>query len=324
VEAAVIVTYRCNARCEMCNIWQCPTKPEEEFPAELLRKLPDGLGTINITGGEPALRRDLPEIVDILSSKTRRVEISTNGYFTDRLIEVAKRHPETTIRISLEGLPETNDRVRGIKNGFDHAMRSYVRLRELGVKDLGFAVTIQDSNKDDLLDLFHLVNDLRAEFAQAVPHNSYYFHKFDNEIADVKGVQDAITGLIEGLLKSDRPKQWGRAYLNRGLVDHVAGRPRRLPCTAGTDLFFLDPAGEVYPCNGREWSMGNLNDSAFDEIWNSPQAQKVREQVCSCDAACWMTGTAVPAMRRRLPSVLWWVFRNKLRVMRGLPVDLND
>jgi Fe-coproporphyrin III synthase len=324
VDAAVIVTYRCNARCQMCNIWEFPTKPEEEFSPELLKKLPDGLRAINITGGEPALRKDLAEIVDVLSAKTRRVEISTNGYFTDRLVEAATPHPEITIRISTEGLPEINDRVRGIKNGFDHAMRSYLRLRELGVKDLGFAVTIQDSNKDDLIDLFHLADDLGAEFAQAVPHNSYYFHKFDNRIEDVEGVQAAITSLIEALLKSKRPKQWGRAYLNRGLVDHVGGRPRRLPCTAGTDLFFVDPSGEVYPCNGRDWSMGNLNDSTFDEIWTGPQAKAVREKVCSCDAGCWMTGTAVPAMRRRLPAVLWWVLRNKVRVMRGLPVDLAD
>jgi MoaA/NifB/PqqE/SkfB family radical SAM enzyme len=324
MDAAIILTYRCNARCQMCDTWQYPTRVEEEFPPELLEKLPRGLGRVNLTGGEPALRKDLLRIVEVLAPKANRLEISTNGYFTDRLVEVAKQHPDLLIRISVEGLPETNDRIRGIKNGFDHALRSYLRLREVGVKDLGFAVTIQDSNKDDLLDLFHLADHLGAEFAQAVPHNSYYFHKFDNRIDEVEGVQAAITSLIEGLLKSKRPKQWARAYLNRGLVDHVAGTKRRLDCTAGTDIFFLDPSGEVYPCNGRDWSMGNLNESTFDEIWNGPKALAVRERVCSCDAGCWMTGTAVPAMRRKLPSVLWWVARNKLRVMRGLPVDLGD
>ena len=308
----------------MCNTWQCPTKPDEEFAPELLEKLPGGLGRVNITGGEPSLRKDLPEIVEILAPKAHRLEISTNGYFTDRLVEVAKRHPEITIRISVEGLPETNDRVRGLKNGFDHALRSYLRLREVGVKDLGFAVTIQDSNKDDLLDLYHLVDYLGAEFAQAVPHNSYYFHKFDNEIADVEGVQAAMVSLIEAFLSSRRPKQWFRAYLNRGLVDHVGGLTRRLDCSAGADIFFLDPSGEVYPCNGRDWSMGNLAQASFDEIWNGPEARHVRELVRTCDAGCWMTGTAVPAMRRRLPSVAWWVLRNRLRVLRGLPVDLAD
>ena len=323
MDAAIIVTYRCNAHCQMCNTWQFPSKPEDEFSPELLKKLPEGLGRVNITGGEPTLRKDLLQIVEILAPKAKRLEISTNGFFTDRLVEVVKRHPEITVRISVEGLPETNDRVRGIKNGFDHALRSYLRLREIGVKDLGFAVTIQDGNKDDLLDLYHLVEDLGAEFAQAVPHNSYYFHKFDNEVADVDGVQQAIDGLIEALLKSKRPKEWFRAYLNRGLSDHVAGNTRRLDCTAGSDIFFLDPFGEVYPCNGRNLSMGNLNQESFDEIWNGEKAAAVRELVASCDAGCWMTGTAVPAMRRRLPAVAWWVLRNRVRVMRGLPADLR-
>ena len=69
---------------------------------------------MNITGGEPLLRKDLAEIVDILAPKAHRLEISTNGYFTDRLVEIGRRHPEITIRISLEGLQEINDDVRGI------------------------------------------------------------------------------------------------------------------------------------------------------------------------------------------------------------------
>jgi MoaA/NifB/PqqE/SkfB family radical SAM enzyme len=324
LDAAIIVTYRCNAHCQMCNTWQFPSSPAEEFSPELLRKLPDGMGRVNITGGEPTLRKDLAEIVDILAPKARRLEISTNGYFTERLEEIARRHPEITVRISVEGLPETNDRVRGIKNGFDHALRSYLRLRELGVKDLGFAVTIQDGNKDDLLDLYRLVESLGAEFAQAVPHNSYYFHKFDNEITDVEGVRNAIIGLIEALLRSKHPKEWFRAYLNRGLADHVAGHTRRLDCTAGSDIVFLDPFGEVYPCNGRDLSMGNLNEESFDHIWNGDKAKAVREMVRTCDAGCWMTGTAVPAMRKRLPAVMWWVLRNRARVLRGLPADLGS
>ena len=323
MDAAVIVTYRCNARCVMCNTWQHPTRTEDEFSPDLLRKLPDGMGRVNITGGEPTLRADLADIVDILAPKARRLEISTNGFFTDRLVEVATRHPKLTIRISLEGLPQVNDRVRGIKNGFDHALRTFIRLREVGVKDLGFAVTIQDENADDLLDLYALVSELDAEFAQAVPHNSYYFHKFDNRFEHVDRVQEAINQLMSAFLRSKRPKEWFRAYLNRGLVDFVAGADRRLDCTAGSDIFFLDPAGEVYPCNGRPMSMGNLHQQDFDSLWNSEKATAVRQQAAACDARCWMTGTAVPAMRKNLPSVAAWVALNKLRAHRGLPIRLD-
>jgi len=323
MDAAIIVTYRCNARCAMCQTWQFPSKKSEEFTPDLLRKLPEGMGRVNITGGEPLVRSDLPEIIEILAPKAQRLEISTNGYFTDRLVEIGRRHPELTIRISVEGLQETNDRIRGIPQGFERAMRSYEALRAVGVKDLGFAVTIQDLNAHDLLNLYELVSRLGGEFAQAVPHNGYYFHTEDNRIEHIDEVQAAIRGLMDAFLRSRRPKEWFRAYLNRGLVDYVGGVDRRLVCTAGTDIFFLDPWGEMYPCNARDISMGNLHEQEFDDLWQGHQARDVRAQVATCTRRCWMTGTAVPAMKRNLPRVAWWVARNKVRVSLGRPVDLK-
>jgi Fe-coproporphyrin III synthase len=324
MDAAIITTYRCNARCRMCKTWQFPTKSSEEFRPELLHKLPGGLGRVNITGGEPLIRRDLPEIMRILAPKAHRLEISTNGYFTDRLADLARRHANLTIRISVEGLAETNDRIRGIGGGFDRAVSSFRALRDVGVKDIGFAVTIQDDNALDLLNLYEFVSAENAEFAQAVPHNSYYFHTDHNEIRDVEAVQRAITELMTAFLRSKKPKEWFRAYLNRGLVDFVGGASRRLDCTGGTDIFFLDPFGEIYPCNGWDLSMGNLHEQTFEEIWNGPRAAEVRAAVKTCERRCWMTGTAVPAMKRNLPRVVWWVARNKVRVALGKQIDLAD
>ena len=61
-ELAVMPTFRCNARCQMCHIWKQPTKCDEEFKPDLLYKLPR-LNFANITGGEPFLRDDIEEIV---------------------------------------------------------------------------------------------------------------------------------------------------------------------------------------------------------------------------------------------------------------------
>lgn len=171
--------------------------------------------------------------------------------------------------------------------------------------------------------MYRIVDDLEAEFAQAVQHNSYYFHTDANEIEDVAKVQAAIRGLMEAFLCS-RPNQWFRAYLNRGLVDFVAGAPRRLECTGGSDTFFLDPWGEVYPCNGRDMSMGNLHETEFDELWHGAKAEKARAHGRTCDRRCWMTGTAASAMKHNLPDVAWWVARNKVRVAMGRPVDLGN
>mgnify|MGYP002512297468 CR=1 FL=1 len=78
LNGTVIVTYRCNARCSMCNRYKAPSKPEEEITLETIRKLPQMYFT-NITGGEPFIRTDLKEIVRELYKKSDRIVISTNG-----------------------------------------------------------------------------------------------------------------------------------------------------------------------------------------------------------------------------------------------------
>ena len=69
--------------------------------------------------------------------------------------------------------------------------------------------------------------------------------------------------------------------------------------------------------------MGNLHEQTWDEIMTSEQAHRALAEVDACTQRCWMTGTAVPAMRKHLPAVTWWVGRNKLRVALGRPVDLR-
>jgi len=325
MECAVITTYRCNARCQMCHAWQNPSRAEEEVTPEIIDKIPSGHKRLNITGGEPSLRKDLEDIVSVLDKKTHRLEISTNGYFTDRIVNIAKKYPNITVRVSVEGLPKLNDEVRGIKDGFDHALRTILRLKELGIKDIGFGIVISDQNVKDLMDLYHLMASMDLEFSNSTMHNSFYFFKDDNKIEDLGLVTDEMKKFIEALLRSKRKnmkmrvKDWFRAYINLGLLNYMEGKARALRCGAATDTFFLDPYGQVLACNGsdRPWIMGNLKTASFDEIWHSAQAESVREQVRNCSRNCWMTGTAVPAMRKKIWVPVYWVLGNKLRLAFG-------
>ncbi|MCM1262440.1 MAG: SPASM domain-containing protein [Butyrivibrio sp.] len=87
-----------------------------------------------------------------------------------------------------------------------------------------------------------------------------------------------------------------------------------LPYEMRTNGFFLDSYGNVLPCNGstEKMSMGNLHDNTWKEIWNSEQAQKVREQMKCCDKNCWMIGSASPAMKQRIWVSGWWIVKHKL------------
>ncbi len=313
----IILTYRCNAKCNMCNVWHYPTRATEEITPKDLENLPSGLGFINVTGGEPFVRQDIGEIIEVIRPKTDRIVISTNGFFTDRIVDLCEKYPDLGIRISTEGLQRTNDKIRGIPDGFDRTMRTLLTLRRMGMKDIGFGMTVQHMNCKDLLPLYEMSDALGYEFATATLHNSHYFHKLDNRIENKEMVCNELRKLIVALLKSKSLKKWFRAYFNYGLINYVYGGKRFLPCEMGTESCFIDPSGDVLACNGMDVkiSMGNIREQTFDEIWNSEQAEKVRNTIKTCDKQCWMIGSAVPVMQKYLYKPATWVIKNKLRVL---------
>lgn len=325
MDCAVFTTYRCNAKCGMCDIWKYPTIVKEEFNPSLLERLPERIDRINISGGEPTLREDLDIIVSILQPRTSHLEISTNGYFPERLEKLAKKFPKLIFRISIEGLPKQNDELRGLKDGFDRALRSLLLIRRSGVENVGFAMTISGRNHHDLLNVYYLCSYMNIQLANAVVHNSFYFHKGDNIIDNVDEVTDTMKEFICQLLQSPRSslraraKDWFRAYINLGLLGHIQEKKRPLKCTAGTDAFFLDPFGRILACNGSASPlvMGDLNEQGFEEIMRSKQAHQVREMVRKCERQCWMTGTAVPAMKKNPIQTVCWVLSSKIRLARG-------
>lgn len=328
MDGSIIVTYRCPMRCKMCNIWANPTKQEEEFKPELLKKLPK-MHSVNITGGEPFVREDIEEIVKILMTKTDRIVFSTSGFYNDRIIALAKKYPNLGFRISIEGLSCKNDELRGREGGFDKGLKTLLELRRIGVKDIGFGITVSNNNSEDMLNLYELNKNLGMQFATASFHNSFYFHKYDNQVTNVDEVCGNFDELIQRLMKENSPKSWFRAFFNLGLINYIHGGKRILPCEAGSENFFIDPYGNVLPCNGMEeecWfdSMGNLNDvETFDEIWNGPKAMEVRNKVAHCPKNCWMIGSVSPVMHKYIRNVVPWVMKNKWKVMRGGKVDTS-
>mgnify|MGYP001582843625 CR=1 FL=1 len=297
----------------MCGTWRCPADPSKEIGAGVIGKLPKMVFT-NITGGEPFVRKDLPEIVEVLRKKSRRIVISTNGYFSDRIIALCRKYPDIGIRISIEGLAKVNDEIRGTADGFDRSLRTLLELRSLGIKDIGFAMTAQDLNCDDIVPLYLLARGLGYEFATASLHNSHYFHKADNKIENIEKINSELKKIIKLMLGSKKMKDWFRAYFNYGLINYIKGNERLLPCEMGQDGFFLDPDGDVLACNGMDekQSMGNLREKSWDEIWNGGAAKAVRQAVKGCKKNCWMIGSAAPAIRRHPIKPVLWVLKNKI------------
>lgn len=84
-----------------------------------------------------------------------------------------------------------------------------------------------------------------------------------------------------------------------------------MPCEAGTELFYMDPLGEIRPCNGMDETMGNIREKTFEEIWNGEEAKRIREKVTRCQKNCWMIGSASPAMKKYFWDPTIWIIKNK-------------
>jgi MoaA/NifB/PqqE/SkfB family radical SAM enzyme len=315
----------------MCYVWENPTDPKEEVSLETLEKLPGGFDNVNVSGGEPTLRQDLAEIIDVLYPKGRIMEISSNGLNAEKILPIIKKYPNVKVRFSLEGNEITNNTIRGEKEGYKKKIDGLLKLKEAGGTDLGFAFVIQDENSEQLVKVYEMTQKLGVELATSTLHNAWQFHKSDNYFYERKKVAKNVEGLITGMLKTNSVKNWFRAYLNLGLIQKILGHDRLIKCTAGTDFAFIDPWSDVYACNVRpDLMIGNLERQSWEEIISSDLAKSKLHDISACSQNCWMVTTARTAMRSKIvPSFpkmqpLMWVLKNKLKVSTGKDICFAD
>lgn len=271
---------------------------------------------VNLGGGEVFLRDDLCEIVEVIKSKTNNISVSTNGYLTDSIVAFAEKNRNVAIRISLDGLPCTHDSIRGGKDVFSRAMDTFLGLKEMGIKNIGFYMTLQDKNVHDLIPLYELAVELGAEFGTGIAQNSFYFQKTDNKMQEPGHAIDMLEQLIESMITSCSPKKWFRAYYNNGLKNLLEGNGRNYPCKmGGIGGFVTDPWGNVLPCHDRDdfLPLGNLKNQSWDEIYYSSQALSVRKQVACCSKKCWAIGSVAPDIMFNPFKPLRWILANKLK-----------
>ena len=316
--AVIAVTYRCNSRCRTCDIWNKEATPE--LKPEDFRKLPDGLRNINISGGEPFLRDDLVEVIDVLRGKYPRASmvISTNGLLPERIEKHVRRMGQIGVRVSIDAFGPLDDEVRGTKGAFALATETLDRLKTLGIRDLGVSATISRHTVGDSRKLKEMADVRGVEFVTGLVHSSStYFGEHKDELPEKgspekEAIRKELIWLRERELSSSRPKDWFRAYLTDGIIDQIEGKRRKIKCYAGRCMFFMEPGGDVYPCNIWPQRMGNILLQSYDEMLAI--SGKVLSEVDECPFQCWMSCTVAPVMRKKPFRPALWVAARKLGV----------
>lgn len=319
-EAVIAVTYRCNSRCEMCNIWRIEDH-KEMHPREY-RKLPSTLHTINITGGEPFMRSDLEDVVWAVHTACpeSRMVFSSNGFMTKKIVDMLSRisefHPRLGVGISVDGLEDTHDKIRGVKGMYNRAIETVMELKSLGMDDLRLAMTFIPDNLPEAQAVYALAEDLEVEFTATVAHNSdIYFRKTENPgINTLSNVAESVMPIVHSQLKSKSIKDWYRAYHMAGLYSRSIRRRFATKCQAGRRYVFIAPDGDVYPCNVLEKRIGNLAEvRTWNELMDKGRMSEVLESVRLCRRDCWMVCNTRSLILSHPFQASYWVARQKLR-----------
>lgn len=321
IDCVLAVTYKCNSRCVMCDIWKL--KNSFELAQEEFLKLPASLRDINISGGEPFLRADLPQVIANLkfAAPRARMVISTNGFSTDliagRMKEILAIKPDIGVAVSIDGIGEMHDKMRGIPGGFVLAMATVKKLQAIGMKNLRLAYTATDMNISHLSKVYNLSRELGIEFTHSYAQNSefYFGGKQNVNNPSIASLQKQYKYLIKEELKSWNLKKWLRAYFAFGMFRFVSNKHPLLSNAPGRDFFFLDPSGSIYPSVVHNVVLGNIknikNRKSFEQFWCSEEMEEKRKVIASKNIPVWMICTARSAMRRHPISVGWWILKNK-------------
>jgi len=326
-DAIVAVTLNCNSRCVMCDIWQ--NKIDGEMQPEEYAALPVSLKEINITGGEPFLREDLPEILAVIRRRCGdvRLVVSTHGFMTERMRKLApelKRvAPDLALRISIDGLEATHEEVRGIAGGFQKDMESLAVLQSAGFRDLGIAMTVMKRNVSEIQPVYELAEKLGVEFSITVATESdIYFGVGKDAFRPDDGgeLRRGFEHLIRRHYRSFRPRAVGRAWFQKTLLHYAQGKGRALACDAGQGFFYLDSRANVYACHILPSRMGNLRQQSWEAMWNGAEAERRRVELAGCEK-CWMVCTAKSAMRQSLVRIGIEAVVDKAKAHLGLPIE---
>lgn len=334
------VTAACQSRCKTCQIGemfcQDPTRSQKDLSLDEIEKIFSSMKPVyffNMSGGEPFLRQDLPDIVRLACKylRPRVIHTPTNAILsekvikdTERIIQIVREYDPSvpfTVKPSIDGVGDKHDEIRGVKGNFKCLLKTIEGLKELEEKydnfHLELGTVISNYNINDLYEIEDFVHSLGVE-------------SYRNEVAECRteffNLSDPITppaDVYQKLIKDFARKVEENIGVKRSLAKtteamrvvyyDIAGKileekRQVIPCYAGVSNVHINYDGGVWPCCvlGYEQEMGNLRDYNYDfqELWHSDKAKEVRSYIKSKNCACPLANQAYSNELMHLPTLI--------------------
>ncbi len=324
----VSVSYRCNSKCRTCDVWR---KPNDDLTLEewtkVFQKIGRGPIYLTFTGGEPFLRKDLPEVVRAGYEHCRPeyITIPTNGILTPRIIEgvtqICEHAPKSQIGInlSLDGLEQEHDDIRLVPGNWERAMKTWTGLKELQKSHPNLVLSIHTVISKFNLKRFRSIYD----GLQSLAPDSYI-----TEVAEERVELDTVGLDITPLAKEYGPiadflSQRAHAVPARGFARVTQSFRARyyqyakrtlleqrqvIPCFAGWASGHIAPNGDVWSCCIRAEPAGNVRETDYDlrPIWFEQVGtmRTLRRSIAAGACACPMANASYANMLLHPPTLL--------------------
>ncbi len=293
----LIVTFQCDTRCKMCNIWK-RGKDGVMTLAEVERFFDRNphFSWINLSGGEIWTRPDMGDLVAAIIERSPDLfllDFPTTGQATEQVVAgvtriLATRLPKLLVTVSLDGPPAVHDDIRGREGAWANAVATFARLRKLRSRrfDVFLGMTLSSFNEGAL---FATIDSVRA----AIPDVS--LHEFHVNVAQISAhyyENEELTPTHENCLsevaeflrqKGHRyhPVAWLERRYQKLSPGFLASGKTPLPCKALASSVFIDPRWNVFPCSMYDAPLGSLRERDFDldALWGEERTRQMQREI---------------------------------------------
>ena len=337
------VTRRCQSRCKTCFIWKHGS--EDDLDIETIERLFRSIGWtyfFNVSGGEPFLRDDLPEIVRLACRfmTPAVVHIPTNALTPQRVVEITeeilevidKEAPGTvlTIKPSFDGVGDLHDEIRGVPGNFEKLLETIQKLKELRKRysnlHLGVGTVISKFNAAHLdeiikyskgLDVDTYINEIAEEREEFFNLGSGITPDSESYGEIMKIFKDSVLEKMKDMKILPRITTALRVVYYDLVVRILNENRQVIPCSAGLMNVHINSDGGIWPCAvlAYKGQMGRVDrDTDFQDIWNSKRARNIRRSIKRGECTCPLANQAYSNILLHPPSLLktlWIALRGR-------------
>lgn len=345
------VTARCNARCHHCFYWKNLGNGTNDLSLESIRKISQSMPpfrTLLLSGGEPTLRTDLPDLIEVfrLGNQIHTVSVPTNGLIPDRIANLAEQIAKSShklsisFNVSIDGLDKTHDSIRGVPNSFESAMQTLHQLRQVADCHPNLRVLVNTvicaDNVQQVVSLADYIKSTQLadghffEIVRGEPKDSRLKSIPPTKLADIYRALIPIQQSYLGGEARQKKPGWLSVWRQITDVGNLINKYRHqwavyshnkkwdFSCMAGEGIGVIDYDGRLRICELREQSVQLADyDYQFMRAWNSPiirrEACIAKTHACDCTHTCFLNLSMRQNFLARMVKSPWLYLLYKMR-----------